>query len=163
MRKLQWISLTVVAVLVVVLILARNCLREESARYEVMQLLRIAFPPQSVCMSEPYFSGGGNNAKICVSASITCVVGSSLSRPEIQDYYTQRLGSKWKIIDERESGAFSWQRSGLVLDKMVAIEYEPKYLPADSKPGKDFQEARQSRATAYVLTIMANKCTGPFP
>ena len=153
MRKLQWISLTVVAVLVVVLILARNCLREESARYEVMQLLRIAFPPQSVCMSEPYFSGGGNNAKICVSASITCVVGSSLSRPEIQDYYTQRLGSKWKIIDAKN-----------MLDEMLSerpdiSQYEINYIPdkykatvpedvaAAVKRARELQELRNRLAT----------------
>lgn len=160
MRQWRWTSMIVA---VVALLLASSCSPEELTKKEVAQLFNMAIPPESACMSDPYVSGVGNNPRNCRSASLECVVGSSLTRQEIQDYYTQQLGAGWVSTDTQDSDILSWRKSEPVLDKMVVIEYEPKYLPADSKPGREFREARQNHTTVYVLMVMANKCTGPFP
>lgn len=160
MRHLQWIKIVLAAM---ILLLINSCSPEERAKKEVAQLFNMAIPPGSACMSDPYVSGVGNNPRNCRSASLECVVGSALTRQEIQDYYTQQLGTGWVSTDTQDSDILSWRKSELVLDKMVVIEYEPDYLPADSKPGREFREARQNHTVAYVLMVMANKCTGPFP
>lgn len=163
MRQRRWVSIIVVVVLVGALLLAHNCLSENQAEKEVTQLFPLAIPPESTCMSNPYVSGVGNNPRNCRSASLECVIGSGLSQQEIQDYYARQLGTGWVSADTRDSGTLAWRKAGATLDEMVVVEYEPKYLPPDSQPGQELQEARQRHTTAYLLTVMANKCTGPFP
>ena len=161
MCQLRWMS--IILATTALLFLTSSCSPEEQAQKEVAQLFKKAIPPESACLSDPYVSGVGNNPRNCRSASLECVVGSSLARQAIQEYYAQQLGAGWVSADTQDPGMHSWRKSGAVLDKMVVIEYEPKYLPTDSRPGQEFQKARLSHTTAYLLTVMANKCTGPFP
>ena len=160
MHQSRWINMVMA---MMALLLASSCSPEDRARREVEGLIRLAVPPESACVSEPYIWGTGNNPKNCQGHAVQCVVGSSLTRQKIQDYYTQHFGAGWVSADTQDPETFSWRKNGAVFDKMIGIEYEPKYLPADSTPGREFMEASQSRTTAYVLTVMANKCTGPFP
>ena len=160
MNKVHWTSMGTILAL---LLLASGCLPEARARIEVTKLVKIAVPPESACMSEPQVWGAGNNPKYCVGHAVTCIVGSSLTREKIQEYYTQRLGAGWTRFDVDQSGAIQWFNQGDLLDRMIVISYEPKYLPVDSQAGRELQGARQTRTSAYELTVVANKCTGPFP
>ncbi len=48
-------------------------------------------------------------------------------------------------------------------DKLIGIDYQPEYVPENSQTSSELREAQKSYATVYVLTVLADNCTGDFP
>ncbi len=101
---------------------------------QVRSLLKSAVPPRSSILYGPYRWGEGNNPTVCYGASREAVVGSSLTRREIEGYYSEWL-SGWRR-EGRGDDVVSWDQTGRFTDSMVALSFVPELLPVDSEVGR---------------------------
>ncbi len=128
---------------------------------QVRSLLKSAVPPRSSILYGPYRWGEGNNPRVCYGASREAVVGSSLTRREIERYYSEWL-SGWRR-EGRGDDVVSWDQTGRFTDSMVALSFVPELLPVDSEVGRAFEKAKAEYLSAYMVSVSAGRCIGPFP
>lgn len=135
---------------------------DDRAKQEVTSLLEVAVPPNSVCISEPRPYGLGNNPKTCHGYVVKCVIGSSLTQSEVEDYYRKHLSDDWEEVLNTDD-ALTWLNTQDSFDKLIGIEYRPAYVSEDSQPARELEDAQKRYATGYVLTVLADDCKGTSP
>ncbi len=145
------------SILVLAVILGFCFLFEVPATLETERLMRATLPSDSVALGGPYEFGEGAGQNACWGNTVEYAIGTSLTKQQIDDYYSRQLPPDWSRYAKGISSV-TWSKTDGPLVRFILIEYQPWYINPDSDTGQKLKQAGEQYTTAYFLTVSAIVC-----